>query len=56
MQAVIISALISMVTRLVTAEFIQFCVLKALDILVARTPTKVDDEFVAKIHEVLEKK
>lgn len=53
---IILSALLGMVAKLLTAEFIQFCVLKGLDIVASRTENKMDDEFVAKIHEILEKK
>ena len=45
-----------MVAKLVTSEFIQFCVLEALDAIAKKTENKVDDEFVAKIHEILERK
>lgn len=53
---IVLSALLGMAAKLVTAEFIQFCVLKGLDLIAARTENKMDDEFVAKIHEILEKK
>lgn len=56
MGSVILSALLAMGAKLVSAEFIQFCVLKGLDILASKTANSVDDAFVAKIHEILEKK
>ena len=55
MFGIVTGALIGMVTRLMTSEFIQFCILKALDVVVSKTDTKVDDEFVAEIHRILNK-
>lgn len=55
MFAILLSALVSMVTRLVTSEFIEFAILKGAEALVKRTSTSYDDEFLAKIEELLDK-
>ncbi len=55
MMTVILSALMSIVTRLVTAEFIQFAVIKGLEAISRKTDNTYDDEFVAEIKKLLNK-
>lgn len=52
----ILSALLAMLAKIMTAEFIEFAVIKLAEALVKRTDTNYDDEFLAKIKELLNRK
>jgi len=52
----ILSALVAMAAKLLTAELVQFIVLRGLEEAVKLTKTQLDDEFVAKAKEILERK
>ncbi len=56
MMSMVLSVLLGMLAKLVSAEFIEFSVIKLAEILVKRTDTTYDDEFLAKIKELLGKK
>ncbi len=56
MYQIILTALLSMASRVLTAGFIEFVIIKCSEILVAKTTTPHDDEFLAKIKELLGKK
>lgn len=55
MYTIIISALLSMVSKILTANFVEFVIVKCAEILVAKTSTPHDDEFLAKVKELLAK-
>lgn len=55
MLSILLSSLISIVTRLVTSEFIQFLILEGAKALAKKTDNKYDDEIVTKMEEVLGK-
>jgi alanine dehydrogenase len=56
MQGIIISTLLGMVAKLVTSDFIEWAIIKAAEILVARTDNHWDDDLVVKVKEALAKK
>lgn len=56
MYQILLSALLGMVGKILTAEFIEFAIVRFAEILAKRTATTYDDEFVAKIKELLGKK
>jgi hypothetical protein len=55
MQALIVSALLGMLSKVLTASFVEFVIVKCAEILVSKTNTPHDDEFLAKIKELLAK-
>lgn len=56
LAGIAVKAVLAMVGKIVTAEFIQFTILKMGEILVKRTDTPHDDEFLAKMKELLDRK
>ena len=56
MYQIILTALMNMVAKILTSEFIEFAIIKFAEALVKRTTTTYDDEFLAKIKELLGKK
>lgn len=53
MLGILTSTLLGMVAKIFTSDFIEFVFLKIGDILVKRTNSTIDDEFLAKIKEQL---
>lgn len=56
MVSIVLSALLSIVGKLVSSEVIEFLVIKAAEILAKKTDNTHDDEIVAKLSEVLKRK
>lgn len=56
MYGIIIAALMGMVSKILTAGFVEFVIVKCAEILVSKTSTPYDDEFLAKIKELLNSK
>ncbi len=52
---IVLAALMAMVSKILTASFVEFAIVKAAEILVKKTETKYDDEFLDKIKELLNK-
>ncbi len=52
---IIIAALAAMGAKLLTASFLEYVLLFCARILVKKTSTNYDDEFLAKIEEILGK-
>lgn len=55
MYTIIVSALLGMLSKVLTASFVEFVIVKCAEILVSKTNTPHDDEFLAKIKELLAK-
>lgn len=55
MLTIILSALMSMVTKIVTSEFIEFAIIKGAEALAKKTANTYDDEFVQEIKKLLNK-
>ena len=56
MHTIILGALMGMVSKILTASFVEFVIIKCAEILVSKTNTPHDDEFLAKIKELLNSK
>ncbi len=50
---IIIATIIGMLSRLLTASFVEFTILKLATMLVERTDSKRDDEFLKEIKKAL---
>lgn len=56
MYSIIISALLGMAAKIMTSEFVEFVIIKCAEILVTKTSTTYDDEFLAKVKDLLNRK
>lgn len=52
----LMSAVLGIIEKLATQEFVEFMVIRAAEIWAKRTPPTYDDEVVAKIKEILDRK